>query len=192
MFTLANIVITATVVVALLAVIRMVNNLILKRNEVQNAFGTVDAQLKQRHDQIPNLVSAVQTYMGHEAGTMKMVTELRTRALNPGIGQDERVEIENKITSTLGNIMIAVEQYPDLKASQSFLHLQGSLNQNEEMISAARRGYNEAVTAYNNAVETIPGNIFALLMGYKRKPVLETPEHERQNVNVKQVFGSNS
>ena len=84
--------------------------------------------------------------------------------------------------------MVAVENYPDLKADQNFIHLQSSLNEVEEQISAARRAYNAAVTSYNNAIEMLPTNILASMMNYQRKNVFEISEAERQNVDVKGLF----
>ena len=86
--------------------------------------------------------------------------------------------------------MVAVENYPDLKANQNFLQLQGSMNEIEEQISAARRAYNATVTAYNNAIEMFPTNMMASMMNYKRKNVFEIPEEERKNVDVGKLFKS--
>ncbi len=166
------------------------NKLIKRRNQVQNIFGSLDAMLKKRYDLIPNLISVVQNYMKHESSVLSELTAMRTKALNPQISQDDKIKIQKDISQALGNIMIAVEAYPDLKASQNFIQLQGALNEVEEQISAARRAYNAAVTDYNDAVQTIPSNIVALLIGFKKKPVLETPEHERKNVSVKELFNS--
>jgi len=84
--------------------------------------------------------------------------------------------------------MVAVENYPDLKASGNFLQLQAAINEVEEQISAARRSYNAAVTDYNNACEMFPTNIMAARMDYRRKQVFETNETERKNVRVKKLF----
>ncbi len=166
------------------------NNLIRKKNAVQNIFGSVDALLKKRYDLIPNLISAVKRYMIHEQSVLAELTAMRTRAINPDISAEEKIDIQNKVRRSLDGILVAVEAYPDLKASQNFLQLQAVLNEVEEQISAARRAYNATVTDYNNAVETIPSNFIALLMRYKRKPVMETPEHERENISVKKLFDS--
>ena len=85
--------------------------------------------------------------------------------------------------------MVAVENYPDLKASEYFIQLQGSLNEIEEQLSAARRAYNASVTDYNNACEMIPTNIIAGMMGLKAKAWFEVPEAERANVDVGALFG---
>ena len=164
------------------------NSLVGKKNNVEKAFGSVDVLLKKRYDLIPNLIASVKQYMQHEAGTLTEITEMRARAVSGNLSSDERVQLDNKITKALGGIMVAVENYPDLKASQNFIQLQGSLNEVEEQISAARRAYNAAVTDFNNAVEMFPTNMLAGMMNYKRKTVFEANEAERQNVNVGQLF----
>ena len=172
------------------AAIGFYNVLIRRKNEVNNVFGSVDAMLKKRYDLIPNLISAVQRYMQHEAELLTSITKMRAKAISGDLSDDEKVEINNRISQALGGILVAVENYPDLKANQNFLHLQASLNEVEEQISASRRAYNAAVTAYNNAVEMFPGNILALVLGYRPKPVLKTPEAERPNISVKKLFSS--
>jgi LemA protein len=181
-------IIVTVVVVLLLILVILFNNLIRKKNNVENIFGSLDANLKKRFDLIPNLISSVQAYMAHEKGTLLGLTELRAKALNPNITQAEKVELHNKITHSMNGMMVAAEDYPELKANENFLHLQASMNEVEEQISAGRRAYNAAVTEYNNAIETIPSNLVALLMGYKRKPVFDIPDAERKNINVKQLF----
>lgn len=183
-----GIVITGIAVVVVLAVVIIYNSLISKKNQVENVFGSIDAILKKRYDLIPNLVSTVKTYMQHERGTLTELTELRAKAISGGLTSDEKVDLDNKVMKSLGGIMVAVENYPDLKANQNFLQLQGSLNEVEEQISAARRAYNASVTDYNNAVEMFPTNVFASMMSYQRKKVFEIPEDQRQNVNVKGLF----
>ena len=164
------------------------NSLVGKKNQVENAFAGMDALLKKRYDLIPNLVSAVQTYMKHEKNLLTDITELRAKATAGNLSDDEKVQLENKITKAMSGIMVAVENYPDLKANQNFLQLQSSLNEVEEQISASRRSYNASVTDFNNAVEMFPTNFIASLMNYKRKQVFEIPDSERKNVNVGKLF----
>ena len=168
----------------------MYNSLVSKKNQVENIFAGIDAQLKKRYDLIPNLVATVSKYMEHEKGILEEVTKLRSEANKPNISDEHKMQLDAKITSALGSIMVAVENYPDLKANQNVMHLQHSLNEIEEQISAARRAYNQAVTDYNNALEMIPTNFMASAMGYTRKAVFEIPDNERQNVNVKELFNS--
>jgi LemA protein len=177
-------------VVVILFVIFLYNTLIAKKNQVTNVFGSIDALLKKRYDLIPKLITTVKQYMKHERELLEKITELRAKAVSGQISDDQKVDLENKITKVLGGIMVAVENYPDLKTSQNFLQLQGSMNEVEEQISAARRAYNAAVTDYNNAVEMFPTNVLASMMGYKMKNVFEIPDEQRQDIDAEKLFGS--
>ncbi|MFN7016833.1 MAG: LemA family protein [Fimbriimonadales bacterium] len=164
------------------------NSLIGKKNQVEYAFSGVDVQLKKRHDLIPNLVATVKQYMEHERGLLERVTELRSRAMNPNLPEGERMQIESALSSALRSLMVAVENYPQLRANENFMHLQASLNEIEEQIAAARRAYNAAVTDYNNAIEMFPTNLVASTMGLKRRAVFEAEAAERATPSVSQLF----
>jgi len=184
------VVILAVLLVPVLILVVIYNSLVGKKNTAEQAFSTIDVMLKKRYDLIPNLVATAQAYMKHEAGTLTQIAGLRARAMAPGTGGDEQVAINNQLTGMLRGLMVQVENYPELKANENFMHLQRSLNEVEEQLQAARRTYNAAVTDFNNAVEMFPTNIVAGMMGYKRRPLFETPEAERQNPNVAQLFKS--
>ncbi|MEA4862760.1 MAG: LemA family protein [Victivallaceae bacterium] len=172
----------------LLIVIALRNSLIGRRNDVENAFAGIDAQLKKRCDLIPNLVAAVKTYMAHERGVLDRVTELRARALAAPAGSNERMEILGELAPAMRQIVVQAESYPELKASANFQLLQRSLNEVEEQLSAARRSFNAAVTSYNNAVEMFPTSIFAAMMGLRRRELFSIPEADREKPDVKQLF----
>ena len=176
--------------VVVLILVVLYNSLVAKKNQVKNAFASTDALLKKRYDLIPNLVATVKTYMRHEQKTLTDITEMRSKAVSGQLSDDEKVALDNKLTKAIGGIMIAVENYPDLKANQNFLHLQASLNEVEEQISAARRAYNAAVTDFNNAVEMFPTKILASMMNYKQKKLFEISEQERKNLDVGKLFKS--
>lgn len=181
------------IVIIALAVLVMVwfvlyNSLVQKKNQVTNVFATIDALLKKRYDLIPNLVAAVKNYMEYEKGVLTQITELRAKAVSGNLSDDEKVDLENKMSKLMGDIRVAVENYPDLKANQNFLQLQGSLNEIEEQLSAARRAYNASVTDYNNAVEMYPTSIVASMINYKTKIVFEAAPEERKNVDVDNLF----
>lgn len=173
-----------------LVVIGMYNSLIRKKNEIENAFGGMDVQLKKRYDLIPNLVATVKQYASHEKETFERITALRTKASNGNLSEDEKVALDNEITQSLTGIMVAVEDYPELKANEQFMQLQRTLNEVEAQISASRRSYNSVITDFNNAVETFPNSIMAGFMNLKRREVFEIPEVERQNVKVDSLFNS--
>lgn len=174
----------------ILVPVSLYNILIGKKNQVNNVFASVDTMLKKRYDLIPNLISTVKNYMEHERGVFNEITEMRTRALSGGISDEEKVQLDNKISKALGGIMVAVENYPNLKANENFLQLQAALNEIEEQISAARRAYNAAVTDYNNAIEMFPTNMMASVMSYKGKVLFEISQKERANLNVGKLFKS--
>jgi LemA protein len=175
-------------IVLLLILVLMYNSLVGKKNQVENIFASVDTMLKKRYDLVPNLVASVNKYMEHERSLLTEVTELRAQANKPNVSDAQKIALDAKMSAALGSLMIAVEDYPELKANENVMHLQRSLNEVEEQISAARRAYNQAVTDYNNAIEMIPTNFMATAMNYKRKEVFVIPENERKNVNVKELF----
>ncbi len=177
-------------VVVVVILVLMYNSLVSKKNQVENIFASVDTQLKKRYDLIPNLVATVSKYMEHEKSLLSDITKLRAQANKPNISDEHKIALDAKMSSALGSIMIAVENYPDLKANENVMHLQGTLNEVEEQISAARRSYNQAVTDYNNALEMIPTNFMATAMNYRKKEVFEIHESERKNINVKELFNS--
>jgi len=177
-------------IVIVLVLVLMYNSLVAKKNQVENIFASVDTQLKKRYDLMPNLVASVSKYMEHEKSILEDVTKLRADANKPNLSDEQKIDLDAKMSSALGSIMIAVENYPELKANENVMHLQHSLNEVEEQISAARRAYNQAVTDYNNAIEMVPTNFMAQAMNYQRKQVFEIVEAERKNINVKELFNS--
>ena len=166
------------------------NGLISKRNEADKAFASIDTMAKKRYDLIPNLVATVQQYMQHEKQTLTDITEMRSKATSGNLSNDEKIALDSKLSKAVSGIMVAVENYPDLKASTNFMQLQGSLNEVEEQLSAARRFYNAAVTIYNNAIQMVPSNMVASMFNFQSKKLFEITEQERQNVDVKSLFKS--
>ena len=165
------------------------NGLIHKRNMVDNAFASIDAMLKKRYDLIPNLVNTVKTYMTHEKETLTKITELRTKAL-ANRDPDTQAKVDQEMTGLMRSIMVAVENYPQLKANENFMQLQASLNNIEEQIAAARRAYNAAVTTYNTAIQIFPNSIIAGMKHFTPRELFVIPAEERQNVDVGKLFNS--
>lgn len=188
MNTITIIWIAAPLVVILFWAIGLSNRLVFRRNQADSAFASIDAYLKKRYDLIPNLVAAVQQYMGHEKSILTEITALRAEALKPGLTGDEKIEINNNLNRALHSVHVAVENYPELKSDKNILHLQASLNEVEEQLSAARRAYNAAVMSFNNSVQSFPSGIIASMRGFKAKSFFETVDAERTNINVKELF----
>ena len=160
------------------------NGLIRKKNRADQAESSIDVMLKKRYDLIPNLVDAVKSYMEHERGLLEEITALRSEALQGGVSSERSAELDQAMTGAMGKLMIAVENYPDLKANENFLQLQGSLNEVEEQLSAARRAHNAAVTTYNIALETFPSNLMANSMGLTRRTLFEAESGAREVPDV--------
>lgn len=181
---------TSLIILIVVAVILVLiyNSLVSKKNQVANIFASVETILKKRYDLIPNLVASVNKYMQHEKSLLEEVTKLRANANKPNISDAQKIALDAKVSSTIDSIMVAIENYPELKANENVMHLQHSINEIEEQISAARRAYNQAVTDYNNAIEMIPTNFMAKAMNYKEKELFEIPSHERQNISIKELF----
>jgi LemA protein len=177
------------IVLALVAALMwMYNTLIAHKNDVMKSFGLIDVFLKKRFDLIPNLVETAKEYMVYEKGLLTDVTELRAKAMAGGYNENERIGYENQLTQKLGNIMVAAENYPDLKASQSFMQLQTTWKDLEDQIAGARQAYNTSVTSYNNAVEMFPTNLIATMIDYKTKPLFEAAIPEKENIKAKDIF----
>lgn len=184
--------IIVAIVVVLFVIIPIIiyNSLIGKKNNLKNVTSTLDILLQKRHDLIPNLVSAVQAYMKHEAGTLTEITKLRTDLSEGGNSEADRFKKENELSEKIGGLNISVENYPDLKASTNFVQLQRSLNEVEEQLSAARRSYNASAEEFNNAREQFPSNIIAGMMQFEEAAYYDAPESTKENPDIKELFNS--
>ena len=175
---MTTIIIIAVIVVLVFWAISLYNNLVKLRNNRENAFANIDVQLKQRHDLIPQLVATVKGYATHEREVLQRVTEARTAAMSATTIND-KVVAENALSNALAGLKVSLEAYPDLKANQNFLQLQGEISDVENKLAAVRRFFNSATRELNNAVETFPSNLFAKMFGFKREPMFEVPQAER-------------
>ena len=175
------IIILIIVVVIVLIVISAYNKLIRMRNKVDESYATMDVYLKKRFDLIPNLGATVKGYAKHEAYTLEKGVAQRGNAHGTG----EILDSERAITGAIRNLFAVAESYPDLKANQNFMDLQGQLKKVEEDIANARKYYNAVVREYNDAIMTVPTNIIAGLFHFEKRQMFEVDnENERQNVKV--------
>lgn len=136
------------------------NGLVRLRNQMREAWSGIDVQLKRRYDLIPNLVETVKGYASHERELLERVTQARAQA-QAVQGVAEKGVAEANLTNAIRGLFAVVENYPELKANQGFLELQGSLQQIEDDLQMARRYYNGTVRELNTAVESFPSNIVA-------------------------------
>ncbi|MDT0554196.1 LemA family protein [Urechidicola vernalis] len=178
----STIIIIAVIAVVLLMLISFYNKLVKLRNNRENAFADIDVQLKQRHDLIPQLVETVKGYMKHEEKVLTNVTAARAGALNAG-SINEKIAAENQLSTALSGLNIAVEAYPDLKASTNFMQLQEEISDVENKLSAVRRFFNSATKEYNNAVQTFPSNIIAGMFSFNKESMFDVGIAERAKLD---------
>ncbi len=162
------------------------NSLVRSRNQADEAWSDINVQLKRRYDLIPNLVETVKGYASHESGVFEKVTQARTAAMSAGT-LDDKSKQENVLSGTLKSLFAVAEAYPELKANQNFMQLQGDLTNTEDKIQAARRFYNGTVRDYNTKLQVFPTNLFASIMGFTKKEFFGIDENgpEAQPVAVK-------
>ena len=163
--------------VLVLLLVLVYNRLIILRNAVSNSWATIDTQLQRRYDLIPNLIETVKGYMRHEREVLESVTKARTAFLNAGSVR-EAAEAENMMSGALKTLFAVSENYPDLKASQNFLMVQEELAGTENKVAYARQRYNNAVMAFNTAIQKFPTNIFAGMLNFKVKDYFEIETSE--------------
>ncbi len=165
-------------------VIMLYNGLVKLKTLVDEAWSGIDVQLKKRYDLIPNLVETVKGYAKHESGVFEKVAELRSRAMGAS-SLEEQAKVEGELTNTLKSLFAVAESYPELKADQNFLSLQGSLQEIETELEKARRYYNGAVRDYNIKIAVFPASLIAGMLGFKAREFFEVEnEEERKNVKV--------
>jgi len=163
------------VVVVLLAlwIAVMFNALVRGRNTCNESWSDIDTELKRRYDLIPNLVNVVQGYAKHEREVLERVTQARTAAIASQGSPESQARDENELVKSLRQMLVVVENYPDLKASRNFLELQTELSNTEDRIQRSRRFYNANVRDYNNRVEVFPSNLVARLFGFQLREYFE-------------------
>ncbi|MCC7403040.1 MAG: LemA family protein [Bdellovibrionales bacterium] len=167
----------------------MYNSLVAKKNEIENAVGAVHSYLQKRADLIPSLVATVKQYAQHEMKLLNDLTAARTAIQRKLSDDGELQKADSQMSQMFGQVFAVAENYPELKASENFLNLQGSLNEIEGQLSAARRTYNSAVVRYNNAVESIPTVFLAQALGYRRKAVFQVEPANAQRPDITKLFG---
>ncbi len=157
------------------------NKFVRLRQRVKNAWAQIEVQLKRRHDLIPNLVNSVKGYMQHEKGTLEAVVNARSRAVSAAT-PEEAIQAEGELTRALRQLLMVVENYPNLKADQHVLELMEELRNTENQIAFARQAYNDVVMIFNTAIKKIPDSIVASQMGLKEYPFWEIEDEGDREV----------
>ena len=144
------------ILLILIVLLLIYNGLIKKRNAVKQSRSSIDVYLNQRFDLIPNLVECVKGYAKHESNLIESITKLRSE-----YNQNKDLSTASQLNTKVNNLLVEVENYPELKSSENFLNLQKNLTKMEDQLQAARRLYNMDVTTYNTAIQVFPTNLIA-------------------------------
>ena len=187
--------ITSFIIVGVLAAgilyaIMIYNNLVSLKHNVSKAWANIDVLLKQRHDELPKLVETCKQYMGYEQETLEKVMQARSAVSAAREKGDVSAlgPAETQLRMGLGNLFALAEDYPDLKANDSFQHLQARISGLENAIADRREFYNESVNNNNVRIEQFPDVIIARNLGFGARDLLEFSEEETKDVDVKELF----
>lgn len=173
----------AIIAVVAIYVIVQYNKLINARNDVKEAFSTMDVYLKKRWDLVPNLVEVVKQYAKHEEDTFTQITALRTGNYDEML-TNKKININEQLTEGISKVMTVAENYPELKASENFLNLSAELTKIEDEIANSRKYYNGTVRNLNNKIQMFPSNIIATIFKFEQANMFEANIEERNNVKV--------
>ncbi len=173
-----GIVIGIVLAVVVIMFVYYYNRLVTLSNEIDNSLSQIDVQLKKRSDLVPNLLASVKGYMKHEKGIITEVTNAR-KALMGAKSMEGKVKAGTELGNALKSMFALAENYPQLKASDTFIHLQQELSAIEDKVAYARQFYNDSTLSYNNACTTFPGTLFAKLYNRQAKEFLKIAQAER-------------
>lgn len=178
MILVLSIILSAIVLVAVIAFVVYYNRFTILENRIDNSLSQIDVQLKKRADLVPNLISTVKGYAKHEKGIMDSVTKAREALLGAKTLPD-KVKAGGELATALKSIFAIAENYPQLRANENFKALQDELSAIEDKIAYSRQFYNDSILSYNNSVETFPGVMFAKMFGKVEKPMITLQAEER-------------
>ena len=172
--------------------ITIYNHLVTLKHNVSKSWANIDVLLKQRHDELPKLIEVCKQYMGYEKDTMERIIKARSAVASAREKTDVGAlgAAETQLRLGLGNLFALAESYPDLKADQTFQHLQSRITGLENSIADRREFYNEAVNNNNVRIEQFPDVIIARFFNFKEATLLEFSEEEKADVDVKALFNS--
>jgi LemA protein len=185
-----TLILLAGTVLLILYGISLYNNLVRIKHNVSKAWANIDVVLKQRHDELPKLVETCKQYMGYEQQTLEAVMQARNAVSRAREAQDVKAlgQAETQMRFGLGNLFAVAEAYPDLKASDSFQHLQARITGLESSIADRREFYNESVNVNNIRIEQFPDNLIAGKFGFKAADLLEFDEAQKADVDIRALF----
>lgn len=180
---MTGIIIGIIIVLILIFTIITYNNLIRAKNNVKNSLAQIDTQLQRRFDLIPNLVETVKGIAAHEKELLENVTASRSGYMNAHTAE-EKFAYSNQLTAGLKTLFAVAENYPEIKSNENFSKLQGELSETEDKVTYSRQFYNDAVTMYNNKLQTFPNNVIGSIFGFREEVLFKANEDATQAPKV--------
>ncbi|DAC72367.1 MAG TPA: LemA family protein [Thermoplasmata archaeon] len=168
----------------LVALLLIFNGLVRLKNNIKKSWANIDVLLKQRSDEVPNLIATVKGYMDHERATLEALTKARTEILQ-ATTLSKKAVADSVITEALKTIFAVAENYPNLKANENFLKLQTRITALENELADRREFYNDSVTLYNTHIHSIPDLVVARLLNYTDEQWFKASEEDKAVVRVK-------
>jgi LemA protein len=188
---IGTLIILAIIIVIILYAVFTYNGLVSLKHNVSKSWSNIDVLLKQRHDELPKLVDVCKQYMEYEKDTLEKIIQARSAVSQASHRGDMGAlgEAESQLRLGLGNLFALAENYPELKANQSFQQLQARISQLENSIADRREVYNDSVNLNNVRIEQFPDVIIAKIFHFKAFDLLQFSEEEKRDVNIKSLFG---
>ncbi|HPO05687.1 MAG TPA: LemA family protein [Candidatus Gracilibacteria bacterium] len=155
------------------------NRLVALRNHRLNSWADIDVQLKQRYDLIPQLVESVKAYVKHEDQLLVKVTEARSQAMSAST-LNEKMQADQNFSQAWQGLKVSLESYPDLKANQNFLQLQGEISDLENKLAASRRYFNSTTREFNTAIQSFPSNLVAKMFSFAEEKMFDLAEQRAE------------
>ena len=181
---LVSLIVILAVIAAVVYFITVYNSLVRLRNNIDKAWANINVLLKQRHDELPKLIETCKGYMQFEQKTFQLIVEARTAFLKAA-SVSEKAQADNLASGALKTLFAVAERYPELKANNNFMQLQGRISELEEKIADRREFYNDSVNTYNIRIQQLPDVFIAGLMSLQRKELFQVTEADRRDVEVK-------
>lgn len=180
----------AILLVAIVYFVLIYNNLVTLKHNVSKAWANIDVLLKQRHDELPKLVETCKQYMNYEKDALEAIIKARSAVSSAREKSDIKAlgAAETQMRLGLGNLFALAEDYPELKANESFQHLHSRITGLEHDIADRREFYNDSVNIKNIRIEQFPDVVVARSMGFRSADLLEFAESEKADLDMKALF----
>lgn len=177
---------TAIAVLVLLWALFTYNRFISLKNSIEESFKHIDITLAQRFDSLTRIAETIAAYTKHEKEVHTEVTKLRSQFDNQN--ENEKVKTSNELSRLVSGLQVQVENYPELKANENYLHLQKSINELEERLAASRRTFNARVAKFNTMLQQFPTNLFKFFMKLEKRELLHIDNSKKQDVDIARIL----